>query len=106
MLSVSFTTEQKIRIVLNPGTATDKPAQVDGAPKWTVTDGICTLDVAADGLSAFIVSGDTAGISHITIDADADLGPGITDISDIVEATVTGAQAAKLGLAAEVPIPK
>lgn len=106
MLTVSFTTEQKVQVTLNPATATGKAAKVDGAPKWTVTDGDVTLDVAADGLSAYIIAGETAAVAHVTVDADADLGKGVADISDIIEATVTGEQAAQLGLAAAAPVPK
>lgn len=107
MLSITMTNEQKRRVVLTPTTATGGPAAVDGVPVWTVVDGKCTLDVAPDGLSAFIISeDDDAGISHISILADADLGAGVVDISDTVEATVTGAQASQLGLTAEAAVPK
>lgn len=107
MLAIAFTNTEKKRVVLNPKTSTGAVATVDGVPTWTVTAGKCTLDVAADGLSAFIVSADDdAGVSSITILADADLGAGVEDISDIVEATVTGAKAANLGLSAEPAVPK
>jgi len=40
------------------------------------------------------------------VKADADLGEGVTEISDIIRLTVAGAQAANLGLTAEAPTPK
>lgn len=107
MLSITFTNTEKKRVVLNPTGKGNKKAKVDGVPTWTVTAGKCTVDVAPDGLSAFIVSADDdAGVSSITVLADADLGSGVVDISDIIEATVTGEAAEALGLTAEPAVPK
>lgn len=106
MLSITLTNTEKVRVVLNP-TGKGKKAKVDGVPTWTVTAGKCTLDVAPDGLSAFVVSADDdAGVSSISVLADADLGSGVVDISDIIEATVTGEAAEALGLTAEPAVPK
>jgi|ERR1051325_5585414 hypothetical protein len=105
-LDVTITNEEKVQISLNPVTATGKPAKVDGVPVWSVQFGTVTLDVAADGLSAFIVSGDNPEDADVLVDADADLGPGVADISDVVHMHVTSANAANLGLIASPPVPK
>ena len=57
MFAINSTNEEKVLISLNPTTAAGNPAQVDGAPVWNVTSGDCTLEVAADGLSCFLISG-------------------------------------------------
>jgi len=107
MLSITFTNTEKKRVVLNPKGKGNKTAKLDGVPTWTVTAGKCTLDVAPDGLSAFVISADDdAGVSSITIEADADLGAGVKNISDFVEATVTGEAAESLGLTDEPAVPK
>lgn len=107
MYSIALTNTEKKRVKLNPQTKNNKPAKIDGVPTWTVTDGKATLDVAPDGLSAFVVSADDdAGISHITVLADADLGAGVKDLSEVIEATVTGEAAQSLGITDEPAVPK
>lgn len=105
-LTISITNEQKVKVTITPVTATGKPAQLDGAPKWSVASGSATLDVAADGLSAFLVSSDSPGDSEVLIEADADLGAGVVTISDTVKLSVAGALATNLGLVADAPVAK
>jgi len=49
MLEITITNEQQVNVVLHPVTATGRPAQVDGAPTWTVQSGNSTVNPAADG---------------------------------------------------------
>lgn len=105
-LDLTCTNEEKIQVTLAPVTSTGKPAKLDGAPTWTVIDGNSTLDVAADGLSAFLVSADDPGDSNFLVKADADLGSGVTEVSDTIRLSVAGAQAKSLGLTAAAPVPK
>ena len=105
-INVALTNEEKINLTLNPVTAAGNAAPVDGAPVWTVTEGDATLEVAADGLSAYVVSG-TPGASLITITADADLDADeLREVSDVIAVTVVAAEAASIGLAAGAPEPK
>jgi hypothetical protein len=106
MLEINITNEQQVNVTLHPVTATGKPAQVDGAPVWTVQSGDSTVNPAGDGLSAVFVSSDTPGDTQVLVEADADLGSGVQTISDIVTLHVAGAQAANLGLTADEPTPK
>ncbi len=108
MLELKITNEQKIEVTLAPVTATGKPAQLDGKATFTVISGSATIqqDVAGDGLSAFLVSGDLPGDSEILVEADADLGAGVETISDIIKLTVEGAKAASLGLVAKAAVAK
>lgn len=105
-LEISITNEQKIKVTLTPTTATGKPAPVDGQPEWTVVSGDATVEVAEDGLSAYLISGDAPGDSQVLIEADADVGEGIENISDVIRLTVIGARAVNLGLLAGLPEPK
>lgn len=105
-MDITLTNEQKVQVTVTPVTATGKPAAVDGAPKWTVSTGDATLDIAADGLSAFLISSDTPGNSVVVVEADADLGSGVVSVSDSINLTVEGALAANLGLKAAPPVPK
>ncbi len=106
MIEVVLTNEQKVQVTLTPVTATGKPATLDGKPSWTVTTGDATLDVADDGMSAFIISPDSPGESLVNIEADADLGEGVVTIAEAVKLTVNGALATSLGAVASAPVPK
>lgn len=105
-LDLTITNEQKIEVTLAPVTATGRPAVLDGAPEWSVISGNSTLEVAADGKSAFLVSADDPGDTQFLVKADADLGEGKEEISDTIRLTVAGARAANLGLTAGTPVAK
>ena len=106
MLEKTITNEEQVGITLHPVTSTGRPARVDGAPTWEVITGNSTVVVAEDGLSADLVSSDDPGDTDFLVKADADLGEGVVEISDIIRLHVAGAQAANLGLVAGDPTPK
>ncbi len=106
MLEVNITNEQKVTVTLNPVTATGKPAKLDGDPTWEVVTGNATVQPADDGMSAELISADDPGDTDFLVKADADLGEGVIEISDIIRVHVAGAQAASLGLSAGDPQPK
>lgn len=105
-LELKITNEQKIKVTLTPKTDTGKPAKLDGVPTWEVVSGISTVVVAADGLSADLVSADDPGDTQFLVKADADIGEGVEEISDIISLSVVGATAKNLGLTAGQPEPK
>lgn len=107
-LQLTITTEEKIHVKLTPATTGGKPAAVDGAPVWTVVSGAGTVVPDADGLGAFLLSTDSVdGVDTVfMVDADADLGAGVTDLQDTVTLTTTNAQAKSLGLTADAAVPK
>ena len=80
---------------------------MDGPLTITVKsgDGSFTQD-AADATSFYAVSGEAPGDTEYQVDGDADLGEGVTTITDLVTLTVTSAQAANFGLVAGTPEPK
>jgi len=105
-MDITLTNEQQVKVTLKPVTGAGKPAQLDGPPVWTVVSGDCKLQVADDGLSADIISGDLPGDTEITISADADLGAGVVNISDALRVTVNGAMAQSLGIEVGTPTNK
>lgn len=103
MIEVKITNEQQVRVTLTPKTDTNKPAQLDGVPTWTVVSGSSLVTAAEDGRSALLVSSDTPGDTEILVEADADLGEGVETISDIIKLVVAGATAKNLGIAVGQP---
>jgi len=106
VIEIAINNEQKIEVTLTPKSASNKPAVLDGPPTWTVQSGDSTLDVAANGLSSFLVSSDSPGETMILVEADAKIGPDIETISDNIKLTVTGAQAENLGVSVGTAVPK
>jgi hypothetical protein len=104
--TVTITNEQKVPVTLTPVTDSGKPAKLDGSPAWTIISGNSQVVVAGDGMSAELVSADDPGDTEILIKADADLGAGVTEISDTIRLSVIGATAQNLGLTVGTPVPK
>lgn len=117
-LDLKSTTEEKVPIRVNPTTTTGKPAKIDGLAVISITAGNATAapatqaeldaDTAAggSGLVGFVVSEDTAGQSSYQVSADADLGAGVTTITDGGVYVYNDPQAANLGLGSSAPVPK
>lgn len=103
---ITITNEQKVEVTLAPTTEAGNSATLDGAPVWTVVSGDATLEVAADGLSAFLVSGAADVNSVIEVTADADLGEGVVTLTDTIDLAVVAAEASRLGLVAGTPVLK
>lgn len=106
MLEITITNEQQVKVTLQPVTATGRPAPVDGVPTWETISGNSTVNAAGDGLSADLISEDNPGDTQFIVKADADIGQGVVEISDIITLHVEGAMAANLGLSAGQPTPK
>jgi hypothetical protein len=106
-LSLTITNEQKIKITVNPVTASGKPAQVDGAIRVSTISGDSTsVPVDGEPNSAYLVSSDTPGDTTFLVEADADLGAGEQLIQDTAALSVAGALASNLGLTAGTAEPK
>lgn len=105
-LIVKMSVEEKVLVHVNPKTPGGHPAQLDGLPSFEVTSGDVTVEVQPDGISAFIISGDTASTSTVMVTADADLGEGIQTIAQEVSVVCTLANANDLGFFADTPVLK
>lgn len=105
-MDIKITNEQKVTVTLSPKTDTGKPAKLDGSPAWAVISGNSTVTVSDDGLSAVLTSADDPGDTQILVKADADLGTGVEEISEVINLTVVGATAKNLGITVGTPEPK
>ena len=107
MLPIASSNEEKVEVVSNPTTTTGKPARFDGPIRVTVTsgEGTFTQDPATPN-AFFAVSGDNPGTTEYLLEADADLGAGVTLLQETVVYEVSGANAANFGLTANPPVPK
>lgn len=102
----TITNEQKIDFTLSPKSDAGKPAKLDGKPSYSILSGNSTIEVAEDGLSGVLTSSDDPGDTQILVKADADLGEGVEEISDIITLSVVAATAKNLGLSLGTPVPK
>ncbi len=102
-MEVRLTNEQKVTVTLTPKTDAGKTAKLDGKPTWEVIDGNSTVAPSEDGLSAVITSADDPGDTQVLIKADADIGEGIEEISDVLKVSVVGAAAKNLGITVGTP---
>jgi len=103
---ITITNEEKVQVTLAPTTVAGNPATLDGAPTWTIIEGDATLEVAADGLSAFLVSGAADVNSKVEVSADADLGEGVVTLTDTIDLAVVAASASALGAVVATPVLK
>lgn len=82
-------------------TITDKkgqPAKVDGVPVWTSSnEAVATVDASDDGMTA-TVKGGVPGVATISVQADADLGEGVTPLAGADDVTVVPGGAASISL--------
>lgn len=108
-LDITISTKQKIQVTLAPKGADGKPFTLTSKPTWAVTAGIATLQVADDGLSAWLISSDSEGDSLFTV---TDTTPGsilkdtVTLHSDVVTVPPPPVFATDLGLTAGTPVSK
>lgn len=107
-LQITITDREKVKVTLAPndGGVPPRPAPIDGVPTWELVSGNATVEPAADGMSAELISSDDPGNSQFLVTADADLGTGFTPIADTIDLVVTAATAQNVGLSAGVPEPK
>jgi hypothetical protein len=106
-LDLTIDNTQQVVVTLAPSDASGAPVVLKTPPSWVITAGISTMTVAADGLSATLISSDTAGDSLFTV---TDTTPGVT-LSDAVTlhvdlVTPPPPPEASLGLTAGTPTPK
>ena len=102
---ITMTTEEKSLLSIHPTTEAGNPAVIDGPVSYTVASGTCTIE-PVDALTAYVVSGSTPGDSSVLATADADLGAGVTTITDTLIVHVVSPQAEQLGLVAGAPMLK
>ena len=90
--------DQQCTATIAPVDAKGNPAQVQGAPTWTSSsETVATVTAADDGLSA-VIKGVDVGTCQINVQADADLGEGVSEITGVLDVTVVGGTAVGLDI--------
>ena len=101
-LVIELTNKEFVTVTLAPvEDDLTTPAALDGVPTWEPQDGSSTVEVAADGLSAKLITGDgEVGDSVFLVRADAKIGEGVVEIADTVTLRVSNPMAKSLGISA------
>lgn len=109
-LDVVSNTDEKVPILVNPKRAGGKDAKIDGRPTLSIVSGNATAEnvtqeqadayeteTGKKGLAGYLVSEDAAGQSEWKVVADADLGEGVTEISETGTYVYSDAPAVSVG---------
>ena len=97
-MAFTLSSIEKVSLMIQPVNAKGNPAPIDGVPVWTISDPtVATLTVADDGLTASLVAINPGSV-QITVQADADLGPGTKLITGTLDVTVTAAEAVAINI--------
>jgi hypothetical protein len=99
--------DQKVVASIQPVDAKGNPATIDGLAVWTSssTDIASIQNVSPDSLSAEVVPGSAIGSCQINVQADADLGAGITNITGVLDVSVVAGQAVGFTITTAPPVP-
>lgn len=105
-MAFTLTSSQKCTVSVAAVDAKGNPAQIDGAPVWTIESGAdkLTLVPAADGLSAEVLAAGPVGDAQVKVTADADLGEGVTPLTGLLDVTVIAGAAVALALTPSAPV--
>lgn len=105
-MDINLKDDQQLAVSVAPVDSAGNTATVDGKPTYTSSDESVVTIVqpstdpafAGDPNSADIVTTGKLGAAQVTVEADADLGPDIEDISDVLNVTVGADSAVGLGI--------
>lgn len=98
-MAVEMTTIDQFEVTIAPKNAKGQPAPVDGVPTWLTdnTDAVA-LEPSADGMSCLVKAVGIAGGAMVQVEADADMGSGVTLIRGTLQVNVTPAPATNIVL--------
>lgn len=99
--------DHKVTASIQPVDAKGNPAAIDGLASWSSSsaDIAAVTAISADSLSADIVPGATLGSCQINVQADADLGSGITSITGVLDVQVVAGEAIGFTITTAPPVP-
>lgn len=98
---------QKILLTAQPVSAKGNPAPIDGPVTWDVTAGTEFISLTpVDDVSVYAVAIGPLGIATIQASADADLGSGVTTITNTIQIEVIGGPAVTLNILEGTPEPQ
>lgn len=103
-MSLLLTDVQRVSLAISPKSAAGNPTAVDGAPAWSSSDDtVLTVEAAADGLSAVATTTGKLGTAQVRVEADADVGSGVTPLNAVLDVEVLASEAVALEVAAGTP---
>lgn len=97
---------QKLPFTITSKDVNGNPQPVENFKAEVLNDADLTIEMNADGISGFVVSGDTLGTSQVKFSADAQLGDGEVIIEETHDIIVTNPQAVSLGTTFGTAVPK
>lgn len=90
---------QKVQLSVSFTDKYGNPAAVDGTPEWVSSNvDLAAVEVAADGLSCWVVPVGPIGQVQVSVSADADLGAGVKPVIGVQEFDVVAGDAAVVQL--------
>jgi len=102
-----ITGQQKVRLTIDPRTATGDPATIDGVPTWLSSNpSVITMEPDPNDVNAqYAVAVGVEGTSIVTVECDADLGSGIRTVSGELEIEVSNdaSEASSVGIVPGTP---
>lgn len=105
IVAFQMTDSQKTTVTVVFTDKKGNPAPVDGVPEWLVDNpNVLALAPAADGKSCDISAVGPLGTGIVTLNADADLGAGVTQIQGTLEIEITGGMAQTVALTPGTPV--
>jgi hypothetical protein len=94
LVATQLTSTQKQTLSVLFTDSKGNPAPVDGQPAWGVDNpNVLALVPSADGLSCTVAAIGPLGNARVSIQADADLGPGVTSLAGVYDVEVIAGQA-------------
>jgi hypothetical protein len=101
---VTLTIDQQVLVTLQVTDRAGNPASFDAPPVWAASSPALTVQPAADGMSATVISGETVEDAVIlTVRGDADLGAGVREIIGSLVFNLTAGEAQFVELQAGAP---
>lgn len=103
-MNMNLRNDQKVKLSIQPVDKKGNPAAVDGAPAWfNGNSDILSLEVAADGFSATVTPLGPIGSAVVSVEADADLGEGVTKLAGGIDINVVSGAAVNIQIVAGTP---
>lgn len=97
---------QKLPFTITSADVNGNPQPVENFQTEALNGSDLTFELNADGVSGFVVSGDTLGTFQVKFSADAQIGDGEVIIEEIHDIIVTNPQAVSLGTTFGTAVPK
>lgn len=95
---------QQVDLAITAVDAKGNPAKLDGAPTWLSSDeSILTVQPSVDGMSAVVIAVGPIGTAQISVTADADLSPSVTQLLGILDVEVVASDAVNVTIVPGTP---